>query len=340
MHSGFGFSYRDPWPASVGLHSSDASDPLMIPSKKYRIWEGAVLALLFLVIYYVIELGLVDRLQPDMAAQWHRYAPFIQRLSLALFAIMTIFLAGRFVERLIDRSGDSHGVRYNLVRVTRLATWVCVTIVIIAFLFQNLYAAAVSFGLISLVLGFALQAPITSFIGWLYIVFRRPYHVGDRIQISKMRGDVIEIGYLDTTLRECNGAYLGNDRASGRIIRFPNATVLKSEAINYSGPFKPYIWNETPVQIAYTSDLAFVESCLREAADADFKSHYADHTSEQDTASAVYFRVNSYAWLEAVVSYPVKPEDTTGRRNRILRQALPALNREPDKVQFPQGAQR
>ncbi|HET7267591.1 MAG TPA: mechanosensitive ion channel domain-containing protein [Oleiagrimonas sp.] len=312
----------------------------MTRSKKYRIWEGALLALLFLVIYYVLELGLVARLQPDFAAQWQHYAPWVKRLSLALFSIMVIVLAGRLMERLIDRAGDSHGVRYNLVRVTRLTKYVLIAIVIIAFAFQNLYAAAVSFGLISLVLGFALQAPITSFIGWLYIVFRRPYHVGDRIQIDGMRGDVIEIGYLDTTLRECNGVYLGNDRASGRIIRFPNATVLKSEAINYSGPFKPYIWNETPVQIAYTSDLDFVEACLRKAADDDFAEQHADHEGDQETASAVYFRVNSYAWLEAVVSYPVKPLDTTGRRNRILRRALPALNSEPDKVQFPQGAQR
>lgn len=44
--------------------------------------------------------------------------------------------------------------------------------------------------------------------------------------------------------------------------------------------------------------------------------------------------------MEAVVSYPVEPEDTTGRRNRILRSALPKLNEAPDKVQFPEGTLR
>src|SRR5690606_5732671 len=121
-------------------------------------------------------------------------------------------------------------------------------IVLASFLFQNLYAAAVSFGLISLILGFALQNPITSFIAWIYLVFRRSYLVGDRIQLKNLRGDVVEISYLDTTILECSGDYLENDRRSGRIIRFPNSLILKEEIINYSGPQTPFIWNETAIQ--------------------------------------------------------------------------------------------
>jgi small-conductance mechanosensitive channel len=301
----------------------------------------ASLAALFLIVYYVIRFGVAANLHLPDSSRWRSYLPFLERLRLALFAIMAIILVGRVVERLIDRSHHSRGVRYNLVRLTRLLSYVLIAIVGVSFLFQNLYAAALSFGIISLVLGFALQAPITSFIGWLYIVFRQPYHVGDRIQLPEVRGDVIEIGYLYTLVRECHGDYLGNDRASGRIIHFPNSVVLKSQVINYSGPFKPFIWNETALQIAYTSDLAFLEACLLEAADADFHEHYVKRAEHpRDTAAAVYFRVNTYAWLEAVVSYPVEPEDTTGRRNRVLRRALPALNSDPDKVQFPQGALR
>lgn len=312
----------------------------MTPSKHYHIWEGAALAVVFLAIYYVMELDLLSGFQPVLAPHWQRYAPLAKRLSLALFAIAALLVSGRAVERIIDTSSNNPGIRYNLLRVTRLVTYAFVIIVVIAFLFQNLYAAAVSFGLISLVLGFALQAPITSFIGWLYIVFRRPYQVGDRIELGTFRGDVTEISYLDTTIRECSGTYLGNDRLSGRLIRIPNALVLKSQVTNYSGPFRPFIWNETPIQIAYTSDLGFVEACLQEAADNDFRERYPDRRYADDTAAAVYFRVNTYAWLEAVVTYPVEPTDTTGRRNRILRGALPALNEASGKVQFPLGTRR
>jgi len=299
--------------------------------RKYRIEGYATLAVLFLVIHYALNLSLFSKLS--------EYVPFAQKLSMSIFLIAVILLAGRVIEKIIDAKTENDGIRYNLLRVTRLVTAVFILIVAASFLFQNLYAVAVSFGLISLVLGFALQAPITSFIAWLYIVFRKPYHVGNRIQIDGFIGDVVEINYLDTVIEECSGIYLGNDRKSGRIIHFPNSLILKSQVVNYSGPFLPFIWNETAIQVAYTSNLKFVESCLLDAALRDFTEQYPNK-NPVGNEPAVYFRINTYAWLEAVVSYPVEPEDTTGRRNRILRYALPLLNAEPDKVKFPEGTLR
>ncbi|MBW7867431.1 MAG: mechanosensitive ion channel [Brumimicrobium sp.] len=301
---------------------------------KYRIGVYIIFAISVLILHYLLNLEIFSSLGSLL--------PFLKKLTLSLFIITIIFAISRIASRIIDKETEVEGDRYNLHRITNLLTVILIFIVVIAFLFQNLYAAAVSFGLISLVLGFALQAPITSFIAWVYIVFRRPYQVGNRIQIEGKRGDVIEIGYLDTTILECSGEYLDNDRSSGRIIRFPNSIILKAEVINYSGPQEPFIWNETPIQIAYTSDLKFVEGCLLAATMEDFKERYSymiPHELEK-WEPAVYFRVNQYAWLEAVVQYPVEPEDTTGRRTRILQKALPLLNAQPNKVMFPEGTNR
>ncbi|WP_040459753.1 mechanosensitive ion channel family protein [Galbibacter marinus] len=290
-----------------------------------------IMSVLFMAIHYSLDLKLFDN--------WREYIPFFKKLSMSLFLIAIIFLISKIVERVINSQTQTEGDRYNLLRIIRFLALISSLIVVASFMFQNLYAAAVSFGLISLVLGFALQAPIASFIAWVYLVFRRTYLVGDRIQIKKFRGDVIEIGYLDTSILECSGDYLENDRKSGRIVRFPNSLVLKEEVINYSGPEIPFIWNETPLQVAYTSDLQFVEDCLLESCIGDFMERYP-HMSEsamQRWKPYVYFRINKFAWMEAVISYPVEPVDTTGRRNRILRRALPLLNAAPQKVKFPEG---
>lgn len=301
---------------------------------KYWIGVYSVLAISVFAIHYLLDLELISA--------WARYIPFLKKLTMSLFFISLILLSSKIIERIIDTQTEAEGDRYNLRRITRLLSIIFILIVVASFMFQNLYAAAVSFGLISLVLGFALQSPITSFIAWLYIVFRRPYQVGHRIQINGLKGDVIEISYLDTIILECSGEYLENDRRSGRVIHFPNSLILKEEVINYSGPHIPFILNETPIQIAYTSDLQFVETCLLEAVERDFTERYPNLSAQQSDAwrHAVYFRVNSYAWLEAVVSYPVEPEDMTGRRNRILRYALPLLNAQAGKVKFPEGTQR
>lgn len=285
-----------------------------------------------LAVHYLLALDIFDRIS--------EYRPLLQNTTSALAILCIIFLIRSVLERLITQMGaEKQGEQYNLIRIIRLIAYILAILVVISFIFQKPYTTLAGLGLISLVLGFALQAPITSFIGWLYIIFRHPYKVGDRVQIGDQRGDVVEIGYLDTIMEECSGDYLVNDRLSGRIIRFPNSIIFSARVINYSGQFQPFIWNETAVQISYTSDLKFVESCLLEAAARDFKEQHPKHVSPKNNA-AVYFRVNKFAWLEGVVSYPVLPTDTTGRRNRILGYALPLLNASPDKVGFPEGSKR
>lgn len=292
-----------------------------------------IFAITFLAIHFSLELKLFQG--------WDEYLPMLKKLSLSIFFICVILIIGKFIEKVISARSRTEGNRYNLIRITRLLTTLFILILAVSFLFQNLYAAALSFGLISLILGFALQSPITSFIGWLYIVFRTPYKVGDRIQIGAFKGDVIEIGYIDTILLEFSGHYLMNDRLSGRVIHFPNSAVLRTEVFNYSGPSAPFIWNETPIQVSYNSDFDFVEECLIAAARDDFKKRYSDMLQEESLwLPDVYFRVNNYAWMEAVVSYPVKPFDTTPRRTAILKLALQKMNAFPDRAILPHGTRR
>ncbi|MGO2357699.1 mechanosensitive ion channel domain-containing protein [Mesonia sp.] len=294
----------------------------------------AIMAVILLAVYYLLNLEILD--------SWDKYIPFLKKFTLSLILISIIFMISKIIGRVVNSQNHLEGDRYNLLRIIRFISIVLSLIVVTSFLFQNLLAAAATLGLFSLILGFALQAPITSFIAWVYLIFRRSYLVGDRIQIKGFRGDVVEISYLDTSILECSGDYLGNDRKSGRTIRFPNSLILKEEITNYSGPDVPFIWNETPLQIAFTSDLQFVEDCLLKASLDDFKERYPQLDSQKRDAwkPAVYFRINTYAWMEAVISYPVEPLDTTGRRNRILRAALPVLNSAPDKVKFPEGSLR
>src|SRR5207244_12333227 len=97
----------------------------------------------------------------------------------------------------------------------------------------------------------------------IYVLTRQPFRVGDRIKIDDATGDVIDVGYLDTTLWEFGGQYLSTDHPSGRIIKFPNEKVLDSIVYNYSWPLFPYIWNEVKFQIAYQSDLEFVARTMQ-----------------------------------------------------------------------------
>lgn len=296
----------------------------------YKKWSYAILGILALVAYYVSNFPLFE--------SWAKYRPFVQKFIVAFFLILVILLIAKIMEKVIQEHGTTEGNKHNLIRVTRLVSWICMLVVLVSFLFQNFYAAAAGLGIVSLVLGFALQEPISSFIAWLYIVFRKPYAVGDRIQLSGRRGDVAEIHYLDTTIIECGGDYVADDHQSGRRIHIPNSAVLGGEIINYSGSLTPFIWDETAIQTSYTSDFAFVEDCLLAAAEEDFNEHYPQFAQQQHQKwkHSVYLRSNSDGWMESVISYPVEPLDITGRRNRIFRKTLPKLNAQPGRVKFPE----
>jgi small-conductance mechanosensitive channel len=288
----------------------------------------------------------------------YRLPQFAYALLLKLILAAGVVIVCVTVLRLVDvyliaRVGNAV-YQYNLKRVSRLVLWLVIGFFVLTIFFQNWYTAVVSFGLISLVLGFALQTPITSFIGWVYILVREPYRVGDRIKIGQVSGDVIDVNYLDTTLWEFGGDLLSTEHPSGRIIKFPNSTVLSSPVYNYTWPLFPYIWNEIKFQIAYNADLDFVAATMKEVAEREvgeemmkqvavfreILAHTPVNQLEVQERPVVLFRVSENTWLEAIVRYLVHPKEAGRVKTRLNIELLRRLNAEPDRVKFPSDSAR
>jgi small-conductance mechanosensitive channel len=310
------------------------------------IWTYLVLAIGSFTVYFLLNFHVFD--------VFGRYLLHLKKLTLGVGIAAIILMVSRFIERRIVSKNHAPAAKYNLIRFIRLLAVLIIILLGISLLFENWYTAAVSLGLISLLLGFALQTPITSLIGWIYIVLRTPYHVGDRIQIEEFTGDVVEINYLDTTLWEFGGEYLTNDLPSGRLIRFPNSLVLQYAVFNYSWGKFPYLWNEIPFQLAYESDLRFVEETIKRITKSELNQNldekiaelkqYMEKTpiSEIDIREYpfVAFRINANTWVEALVTYLVEPKKATDTRSRIIKKVLAELLREPDKALFPKSNNR
>jgi len=209
--------------------------------------------------------------------------------------------------------------------------------------------------LISLMLGLALQTPVTSFLGWIYILVMAPYQVGDRIKIEDATGDVIDVGYLDTTLWEFGGGdLLSTDHPTGRIIKFPNSRVLSNAVYNYTWPLFPYIWNEIKFSIGYESDLEFVAETMQRIAEDEVGERMLEQVKvyrsilsqtpvdelQVRERPAVLFRVNSNTWLDAIVRYLVHPKEAGRVKSRMIKRLLVELNKSPDRVLFPKGSAR
>ena len=275
--------------------------------------------------------------------------PVVLKLFIAFGVVVVCFMVLRLIDVYFIARVRNMVYQYNLRQVSKLVLWLVIAFFVLTIFFQNWYTAVVSFGLISLILGFALQTPITSLIGWVYLLIRQPYRVGDRIQIGDARGDVIDVSYLDSTLWEFGGPYLSTQHPSGRIIKFPNSLVLNETVYNYSWPLFPYIWNEIKVAVAYNSDFEFVSKTMRDVAEEELGPVMLERVRvfralleqtpvdelEVREQPSVFFRPVENTWIAAIVRYVVPPREAGRIKNRMIAKMLERLNAEPDRVKFP-----
>jgi len=266
-------------------------------------------------------------------------------IVLAIARAISVYALGRV---------EDPSIRFTLQRVLHLVVALAIGAIVISIIFVNWYAAVAAFGVGSIIIGLAVQTPMKSFIAWIYILVRQPYRVGDRIQIADATGDVIDVGYLDTTLWEFGGKYISGDHPSGRVIKFPNEKVLDEIVYNYSWPLFPYIWNEIKFYVAFNADLEFIATTMQKITEEELGKEMIERVQtfrdllartpvdelEVREHPRVIFRVSENTWLEAIVRYLVPPREAGRVKTRLIKNLLAALNTAPDKVMFPAGANR
>jgi small-conductance mechanosensitive channel len=317
--------------------------------------DGRARAMIGFYVALAVALSILHLLVEEKAGPLARIARPIVEHALLAGALIAAVIAVTITLNVfvIDRLASA-AARYNLRRVAILARTVTIGVIALSMLFATWYTAVLSLGLVSLILGFALQTPITSFIGWIYILVKSPYRVGDRIRLGDAAGDVIDVSFLDTTLWEIGGPFVSTDDPSGRVIRLPNSLALNSAVYNYSMTGFPYVWNEVKVLIGYGSDLELVASTMNASAAAQITPEMRERIPEFRRVVArtpidarplhdkpsVIFRSHESSWLEATVRYLVEPREATTVKARITSEVLIALGQASDRVLLPRGAER
>jgi small-conductance mechanosensitive channel len=316
---------------------------------KDKLWLGThAIIFLALAAFYVV-------LQFKVFGFAARFIPWIQAVDKAAMAVVLLLAIAKVADVYLIGRLVSPVSRYNLRRVAKLILGLLLVLIVVSILFQNWYTALVSVGVISLVVGLAVQTPVTSFLGWIYILARAPYRVGDRIKIGDATGDVIDVGYLDTTLWEFGGGdLLSTDHPTGRIIKFPNSNVLNEIVYNYTWPLFPYIWNEIKFSVGYDADLEFISATMQRIAAEEVGEHMMKQIRvfrellaqtpvdqlEVREYPAVLFRVNSNTWIDAIVRYLVHPKEAGRVKTRMIKKLLVELNAAPERVRFPKADMR
>ncbi|MCD2199214.1 mechanosensitive ion channel family protein [Halobacterium sp. KA-4] len=242
--------------------------------------------------------------------------------------------------------------RHRAQSVLRLAFLVVAAIAVLGVATDRWVPALVSLGVAGVAVSLALQQPLLSLLGWVYVMTKQPYQVGDRVRIDDSKGDVIDVDYLVTTLWEVNGELVTTNQPSGRHITVPNSVVLTSHIVNFSREEFPYVWNELPVQVAYETDLEFAKTLLRETTEEylgetmareveRFRRQLAETPVELEVQDRPSVNVKQgESWVELRVRYLVSPKRAQRVRNDLYGRVLKAFNEHPERVKFPVSRNR
>jgi len=253
----------------------------------------------------------------------------LQRLS---YALANQLLRGRYKEQ----------VRFWTRQGINLVTALLLLLGLLSIWFDNPARLATGVGLVTAGLAFALQRVITALAGYFVILRGQTFSVGDRIEMGGVRGDVIALGFIQTTIMEMGQPpsvqdaippiWVKSRQYTGRIVTVTNDKIFNEPVYNYTRDF-PYLWEEISIPIKYTADRDRAEQILLETAErhtvkiaamsqeALYKMQRRYFVQMEDLQPKVYYRITDN-WLELTVRFVVKEHGIRDLKDAVSRDIL------------------
>ncbi len=222
--------------------------------------------------------------------------------SLAVIAVIVV-LRG-LVAWIISRRTEDVRFRYHARKVSAYVSAGLALILLGRIWFTGFQDIGTFLGLVSAGLAIALKDLVASVAGWIYLLWRRPFEVGDRIQIGEHAGDVIDIRLFRFTLIEI-GNWVEADQSTGRVILIPNSRILIEAIANYSKGFQ-YIWNELAVLVTFESNWSKAKAILQKIID-DQSAHLSEAAMQSVRKAAqrsmiIYSTLTPKVWTSVAES--------------------------------------
>jgi len=263
----------------------------------------------------------------------------LNKIIVSVLVIIFLWLIRILIQRLVWKQTQNPKIRYNWKRSLSLIV-PFVGIFLIGTIWLPAFKQFGAFlGLLTAGIAIALKDPLTNLAGWFFILFRKPFVVGDRVQIGDHAGDIIDIRLFQFTILEI-GNWVEADQSTGRIIHLPNGMVFQQAQANYSTGFE-YIWNEMPVNITFESNWEKAKSILEEIIEKYTKN--IEYKVEKEILEAsknymiyykhltpiVYVQVKEFG-VQLTIRYLCNPRKRRGTENEIWQTILANFNSQKD----------
>ncbi|WNH10640.1 mechanosensitive ion channel family protein [Thalassobellus suaedae] len=215
----------------------------------------------------------------EQLKNWIIENPTIFSVVKYILLVVFVLILIQLIRRLLRKKVTDTVARYKSQKSIEIIGYVILIFLSFSYFTGNIKDFTLAIGIFTAGIAFTLQELILSIAGSLYIFIVKVYKPGDRIEINGIKGDVIDVDSIYTTMMEI-GQWVSSDNYSGSIVKLSNAFVFKEYYIyNYSQNF-PFIWDEFNLPIKYGSDVELTKSIVIKIA-SEILSEYTSKSKAQ-----------------------------------------------------------
>ncbi|MCH4887644.1 mechanosensitive ion channel family protein [Acidaminobacter sp. JC074] len=166
-------------------------------------------------------------------------------------AIIIVYILRSLILRIIHRNMKDLKLYYKTRRTINYIYFGVVLLLLIS-IWSETSSMSTYLGLASAGIAIALSDLLVNIAAFVFMIFKKPFSVGDRIEINGHAGDVIDQRLFQFTVMEI-GNWVSNDQSTGRMIHIPNRLIFNHPLFNYNAGFK-FIWHEVHVMLTFESN--------------------------------------------------------------------------------------
>ncbi len=276
------------------------------------------------------------------------FDPIVGKIVVTVLGVLVIYGIRRATRTALTRRMTDKTTRYRTGKLVQFSSYIVIALFIATVFSDRLGGFTVAFGVMGAGIAFALQEVIASVAGWIAVTFGHFYKIGDRVMLGGIKGDVIDIGVLRSTLFQL-GDWVAGDTYNGRVVRVANSFVFKEPVFNYSADF-PFLWDEITIPIRHGSDRAATRQLLVDIAEA-LTGDYAKQVQETwDTMTRNYLiedakltpmvtMVMDENWMTYTVRYVVDYKRRRIAKDELFRAILDRIDASEGRVSIASAAQ-
>ncbi|RED43855.1 mechanosensitive ion channel-like protein [Winogradskyella eximia] len=223
----------------------------------------------------------------ELLKEWVSANPLAMSVIKFVIVLLVVLFAIQLIRRYLKKKIANTVIRYKAQKGIEILGYTLLVILAIIYFSGSIKDFTIIIGLFTAGMAFTLQELILSIAGSVYIFLVKVYQPGDRIEINGIKGDVIDVDSIYTTMMEI-GEWVSSDNYTGRIVKLSNAFVFKGPIYNYSQDF-PFIWDEFNLPIRYGSDIDLAKSIIIKIASETLSEYTANSKHDWEKVVNKYY---------------------------------------------------